>query len=105
MLVNNESDSDYVTDALLLSSQIIRWATDAMHAMSKVAPDATRFETLQDRWDEIEKKSGHIIRDLLTGRSPGGNSILAYAEGVSNGGKQGHAVRSGIVSLPGSGNN
>jgi len=74
-----------------LAVSLIRWGADALNAMSKVAPDATRFEDLQDRWDEIERRSGHIIRDLLAGREPQENSTLAYAEGVRDGGKQGHA--------------
>jgi len=31
------------------------WGADALHAMDKVAPDAPRFEDLQDRWDEMEQ--------------------------------------------------
>jgi len=47
------------------------WGIDVLHAMDKVAPDAPRFEDLQDRWDEMEKTSGHVGRDRLAAENSG----------------------------------
>ena len=44
---------------------LIQWCTEAMDAMSRVAPDATRFGSLYEQWDALERTHGHVIREAL----------------------------------------
>jgi len=60
--------AEYVTDVFLLTAQLVRWGASATGAMSP--PDASRFEALQDQWDEMERRNGHTIRALLAGEFP-----------------------------------
>ena len=55
------NDDDIRTLALLT----VRWAMDASHAMSKVAPDSDSFGRLYDRWDAIERGCSSAIRAVL----------------------------------------
>jgi hypothetical protein len=42
-----------LTNARLMLDALSQWAADAVYAMGRVAPDAPRFEALEDRLDEI----------------------------------------------------
>jgi len=75
-----------VTDALVLAVASLRWIADATNAMSKVAPDASRFHELFDRWDEISGKNGSVMRALLDGQpAPLLDRITSLETGVAAG--------------------
>lgn len=56
-----------LSDVKRMLSLVYDWSLDAVVGMNKVAPDSSRFQTMFDRWDEIETQlSGSSMENDLT---------------------------------------